>query len=374
MLFKRSLASELLNTLGGVFTVLYTIVLAVGMVQVLRLASGGAIANSQVLQMMLYNSLTYIAPLLSLSLFVSVLITMLRWWQDNEMVVWFSSGGQSLLAWVFPTLRITLPMVLIIGVLSIVVSPWARSQAEVIRNQFEQQEDVDQLTTGRFIELNGGRRVLFVDDIDQSSNQVHDIFVADQTTDKDATLVAKTGTLQVNSEGDRYIILTHGRRFDISKNSAQTRVVDFDEYGLRLDVKIDNPWQTNKMAAQPMSVLFLDHSNKAMAEVFWRLCWPLAAINLALLALPLSFASPRAGRSLNLVISALVYILYLNGISIMQTWIEHGKINYLFALVALNGAVLIFTMILYYRWVFCMRWLPQWASLWYWQQRSKKVE
>ena len=374
MLFKRSLASELLNTLGGVFTVLYTIVLAVGMVQVLRLASGGAIANSQVLQMMLYNSLTYIAPLLSLSLFVSVLITMLRWWQDNEMVVWFSSGGQSLLAGVLPTLRITLPMVLIIGVLSIVVSPWARSQAEVIRNQFEQQEDVDQLTTGRFIELNGGRRVLFVDDIDQSSNQVHDIFVADQTTDKDATLVAKTGTLQVNSEGDRYIILTHGRRFDISKNSAQTRVVDFDEYGLRLDVKIDNPWQTNKMAAQPMSVLFLDHSNKAMAEVFWRLCWPLAAINLALLALPLSLASPRAGRSLNLVISALVYILYLNGISIMQTWIEHGKINYLFALVALNGAVLIFTMILYYRWVFCMRWLPQWASLWYWQQRSKKVE
>ena len=83
MILKRSLVTELSNTVGGVFTVLYTIVLAVGMVRVLSLASGGAIGNSEVLQMILYNSLTYIAPLLALSLFVAVLITMMRWWQDN---------------------------------------------------------------------------------------------------------------------------------------------------------------------------------------------------------------------------------------------------------------------------------------------------
>ena len=153
MILQRSLATELANTIGGVFTVLYTIVLAVGMVRVLGLASGGAIANSEVLQMILYNSLTYIAPLLALSMFVSVLITMMRWWQDNEMVVWFSSGGRSLLAWIRPVLRITIPMTLLIAVLSIVVSPWARSQTEVIRNKFEQKEEVDQLSTGRFIEL-----------------------------------------------------------------------------------------------------------------------------------------------------------------------------------------------------------------------------
>ena len=68
MILKRSLVTELSNTVGGVFTVLYTIVLAVGMVRVLSLASGGAIGNSEVLQMILYNSLTYIAPLLALSL------------------------------------------------------------------------------------------------------------------------------------------------------------------------------------------------------------------------------------------------------------------------------------------------------------------
>ena len=41
MILKRSLATELANTVGGSFTVLFTIVLAVGMVRVLGLAQAG---------------------------------------------------------------------------------------------------------------------------------------------------------------------------------------------------------------------------------------------------------------------------------------------------------------------------------------------
>ena len=40
MIFKRSMVSELANSAGGVFTVLFTIVLAVGMVRILSLAAG----------------------------------------------------------------------------------------------------------------------------------------------------------------------------------------------------------------------------------------------------------------------------------------------------------------------------------------------
>ena len=54
MIFKRSLISELANSAGGVFTVLFTIVIAVGMVRVLSLASGGRIDNAAVLQMVVY--------------------------------------------------------------------------------------------------------------------------------------------------------------------------------------------------------------------------------------------------------------------------------------------------------------------------------
>ena len=46
MIFKRSMVSELANSAGGVFTVLFTIVLAVGMVRILSLAAGGALQRA----------------------------------------------------------------------------------------------------------------------------------------------------------------------------------------------------------------------------------------------------------------------------------------------------------------------------------------
>lgn len=87
MIFKRSQVSEFANSAGGVFTVLFTIVIAVGMVRILSLAAGGRIDNAAVLQMVLYNALTNLPPLLAVSLFAAVLMTLMRWWQDNEW--WF---------------------------------------------------------------------------------------------------------------------------------------------------------------------------------------------------------------------------------------------------------------------------------------------
>ena len=74
------MVSELANTAGGVFTVLFTIVMAVGMVRILSLAAGGRIDNAAVLQMVLYNVLTNLAPLLAVSLYIAVLMTLMRWW------------------------------------------------------------------------------------------------------------------------------------------------------------------------------------------------------------------------------------------------------------------------------------------------------
>ena len=176
MIFKRSLISELANSAGGVFTVLFTIVIAVGMVRVLSLASGGRIDNAAVLQMVVYQALINLAPLLAVSLFIAVLMTMMRWWQDNEMVVWYSSGGRSLLSWVTPVLRFSVPLILAVGLLSLVISPWASSQADQTRATFQQRDDVNRIAPGRFIETLGGRRVFFVESAGENSNEVGRIF------------------------------------------------------------------------------------------------------------------------------------------------------------------------------------------------------
>lgn len=361
MIFKRSFVSELANSAGGVFTVLFTIVIAVGMVRILGMAAGGRIDNTAVLQMVLYNALTNLPPLLALSVFVAVLMTLMRWWQDNEMVVWFSSGGRPLTAWISPVLRFALPIVLLIALLAIVISPWAKSQTDLTRQAFKNRDEVNAIVPGRFIESMGGQRVIFIDSEGSKENEVGKVFMAETGKDKESVVTAESGTVEVNEEGDRYVVLHNGRRYETANESAATRLVEFDGYGVRFDLKLDSPMRAGKAATQPFTVLLAADTPESDAELLWRFSWPLAALNLALLAVPLSCTSPRAGRSLNLILAALIFILYLNGISISETWVEQEKLSLGSAVVGLNGIVFLLVVLLFVRRNYLFR-TPSWAQ------------
>ncbi|WP_295480819.1 LPS export ABC transporter permease LptF [Sutterella sp.] len=369
MIFKRSLISELANVAGGVFTVLFTIVLAVAMVNFLNMAAGGSVDHSAVFQLVLYNALVNMPPLLAASLFIAVMMTMMRSWQDNEMVVWFSSGGRSLLSWIGPVLRFALPVCIFIALLSIVVAPWARAETQKLRTAFVQRDDVNAISPGRFIEAQGGRRVFFIESAGDTPSSVSRIFVAESGRTQDSVVTAERGTVEVNADGDRYVILKDGARYETDRATSATRVVEFDDYGVRLDIKVDDVFRSTKANSQPLSVLLAMPTPGNQAELLWRLTWPIAALNLVLLAIPLSCTSPRAGRSLNLLMAALIFILYLNGLSIAESWVSQEKISMIAALLLLNGSVLLVAVLLFVRRVWLTRWTPKWMTLWYWRGR-----
>ena len=147
MIFRRSLISEMTNTAGGVFTVLFSIILTVAIVRVLGRVAGGRYDGEAILQLLLYTSLNFLAPLLAMSLFLAVLITLIRSWMQNEMVVWFSSGGLSLLAWIRPVLQFAFPVILLTALVSLAIGPWARAQTEVSRKQFSQRDDASRVVS-----------------------------------------------------------------------------------------------------------------------------------------------------------------------------------------------------------------------------------
>lgn len=54
--------------------------------------------------------------------------------------------------------------------------------------------------------------------------------------------------------------------------------------------------------------------------MLWRIGMPVSAVILALMAIPLSYVNPRAGRSANMLIAILVYAIYNNLMSLSQAW------------------------------------------------------
>jgi lipopolysaccharide export system permease protein len=86
-----------------------------------------------------------------------------------------------------------------------------------------------------------------------------------------------------------------------------------------------------------------------LAELLWRLGLPLAALNLAVLAIPLSFVNPRAGRTNNLIFALLTYMIYSNLLSVSQAWVAQGKLPFEIGVWAVHVGMFVLLIVLFYR-------------------------
>ncbi len=361
MIFRRSVIHELSNSLGGVFTVLFSIVITVGLVRILGQAAGGRVDPATVFELVAYTGLTHLPPILALSLYISILMVLIRIWQDNEMVVWFSSGSRNLLHFIPPVLTFAAPVIAVIAALSLVVSPWANSQIDRSSSEYKQRDDVSRISPGRFIESMNGARVFFIEQVAKDGTHVKNIFMSEKAkSGKEVIVRADEGELKTNAYGDRYIRLKNGKRYESgAEGKADWRITDFDAYELLVEIKADSIYASQDAESMPLGMLFALGTPIHKAQILWRFCWPVAALVLVLLAIPLSYTNPRQGRSLSLVIAVLLFILYLNGITMMQTWVKAQKISWVEGLAIVNTLMFALACLLFVRRVWMQSWLPQ---------------
>src|SRR6476619_4946569 len=137
MIFRRSLVRELTATAVALFLVLLAILFTNLVLRLLARAAGGTVAPDGILALLGFNAIFYLNILLSVALFLTVLLTLSRWYRDSEMIVWFTSG-QSITACLPPILWFSLPFLIAIIALSLFLSPWAEQRKLEYERQLEQ--------------------------------------------------------------------------------------------------------------------------------------------------------------------------------------------------------------------------------------------
>lgn len=346
MIFHKALVREFANVAVAVFFVLLGITLTMQLVKLLGQAASGSITSTGVLALLGFTLLNYLPVLLSLTTFIAVLMTMSRSYKDSEMVVWFSSG-LGLTRWVRPVLAFALPLVLVIGLLSLVLSPWAVSRSEDLRRIMDSRDDVSVIVPGVFRESSRAERVYFVEEVSGSENMVANVFVASNQHQKLGVMVARRGYQETAENGDRFLVLMNGRRYEGAAGTPEYRVYEFDRYAMRVEVgQLAARAPTTKTAAT--SDLLLEPTPRHQAELFWRIGLPVSALVLALLAIPLSYVNPRAGRSMNLVLALLIYMSYSNLLSIVQASIAQSRMHFAVGL-GVHAIMVLVLLALFYR-------------------------
>jgi lipopolysaccharide export system permease protein len=331
MIFRRSLVREMTATAIGLFLVLLAILFTNLVLRLLARAAGGTVAPEGILALLGFNALFYFNILLSVTVFVTVLLTLTRWYRDSEMIVWFTSG-QGLTACLRPILWFAAPFLAAILVLSLFLSPWAEQRRLEYERQLESRDEITLLTPGLFREFRRANVVVFVESINTFDGTIRNVFLHSVDEGKDSTTVARSGMLQVAPNGDRFIVLSEGRRYEGKPGTADYRVVEFGSLGRRIE-----PAELRALPASskaiPTALLVALDGPVERAELFWRLSVPISAFVLTLLAVPLAYVNPRIGRSFNLIAAAFLYMLYSNCLNIVQSFIAQDKLAFLPGLV-----------------------------------------
>ncbi|MGA7750905.1 MAG: LPS export ABC transporter permease LptF [Gallionella sp.] len=346
-IFQRALVNEFASNGLLVFAVLFAIVVVSQLIRLLGEAVSGLVAVDGVLALLGFSAMNYLPVLLSISLFISILLTMSRCYRDSEMVVWFCSGI-GLTRWIRPVLWYAVPLIGLIALLSLVLSPWSLRKAEEFKNKLESRDDVTASTPGMFRESKQTGRVYFIENVNPGSNRVGNIFVQSELNGKIGTMAAQQGMQETLPNGDRFLVLLNGTRYEGTPGQRDYRIVEFERYAMRID---DPPIRQAEPQVRSMSTLELwrSHTTWDISELEWRIGLPISAAILALLAIPLGYVNPRAGRSLNLILAIVLYMLYNNMISVTNTWVGQGKLSAGIGLWGIHAAMLTVTGMMYFR-------------------------
>lgn len=358
MIFRRALVSELSSNAGAVFTVLFSIVFSVTLVRILGEAAGGKVDNQAVFAIVALSALTSLPLLLALTLFIAILITLSRAYRDSEMAVWFASG-QSLTAWVRPVLRFALPGVVLVAVLSMLVTPWANGQIAESRERYAKRDDVSRVSPGRFIESSRGERVVFVENVDVEGSTVRNVFVSTRQGTRESVIVAAAGEIEQRDNGERFLVLSKGRRYEGRPGEAEYRMSEFERYAIRLEPQPNAPAQERRTRSKTMQELVTERGRWNDGELLWRLGMPAVALLLALMAIPLSYANPRLGRSANLVVAVLVFLLYLTLLQLVQGFVQLKGLPFALGVWLPHAVALVAVVLLFLRRTVLLSWMPR---------------
>lgn len=326
MIFHRALLRELAGFAVAVFLALFAISLTTQLVRLLGRAAGGEIPSDAVLAYLGFFAINVLPVLLSLTLFITVLLTLTRSYRDSEMVIWFSSG-LSLAAWFRPVLIFAAPVVVIVALLSLVVAPWATGISAQYSSRLDARSDVSRVEPGVFGESIDKDRVFFVESIAGDKSAVQNVFVRSMQQGRTGIMMSRRGFTETAPDGDRFLVLLEGNRYEGTPGEADFRIMHFGRYATRIDTQA-GPTPQATVRARSTLALARDPSAGNLGELVWRIGVPLSALILALLAVPLSFVNPRGGRSINLPFALLIYILYSNLLSVSQARVGQGKLAF----------------------------------------------
>jgi lipopolysaccharide export system permease protein len=305
--------------------VLLVILVTYQFTEVLGDAASAKLPRDAIFRVLGLTSVQLLAVLTPISLFLSILLALGRFYRDSEMAALMACGiGPARLY--RSLLGFALLLAAGVGWLAIVVSPAATRSIQAMAAEAQASVGLELLEAGRFVSLGDTGAVLYAGSVNPDGS-LADVFVQRREGDNVQLVVARRAWEgEPGVDGQRVLRFADGRRYEGMPGGLRFDVMRFAEHGIPYELPDFGPTTTGP-EAKPLAELWASSELEDVAELQWRLSSPVTLLMLTLLAVPLSRSAPRQGRYTGVLAGVFVYLIYVNLLSIARVWVEQGEVD-----------------------------------------------
>ncbi len=346
-IIDRYISKELLLTWLAVTLILMLILLSSTLARLLGKAAEGAIPGDAVWSLLLFTGARYLILLIPLSLYLGVLLSFSRLYKDNEMAA-LGACGVGLMSLYRPLMMVVIPATGIMLYLTLFLMPWVSQQAELLKSEIENRSELTGVTAGRFNASKKGDAIMFLQRQSEDGSQMFNVFLHQTNKKTENKLLDNIESADLakrykDDSGRPFIMFENGQIYEGEPGTSRFRITRYEKKGIYLPEQQATQKISRKKAVPTIDLWNSDRVDYR-AELHWRLSLPIGAFLLAVLALPLSYTTPRKGRYSKLALAILIYLIYSNLLGIGQSWVEKQKVPEWLGLWWVHGfaAILIF--------------------------------
>ena len=309
-ILDRYILREVVVSWVGVTGVLFAILLTNQVASVLARAAASQYPRGVVLELIMLSALQNLPLVVPVGLLLGVVLALGRLYHDSEMTAAQACGAGSRPVLV-PVLGFTALLAILLAALSLHVSPAAAGRMMGLRSEALRAGQFAPITAGRFRTFGGGSTVVYAQGAEPDGTLTR-VFVERDRDGRLEIALAQRATHAYSADGDLQVItLYDGQRFEGIPGERRFRIVRFAENTIpvRLPALAGSAVDLQGLSTR---ALLAAPNRTALAELHWRIAFPIMAVVLGCIAVPIARLRPRQGRYARVGYAVLIFFVYIN--------------------------------------------------------------
>ena len=350
-IISKYLLSILVLVFFGIFFIISIIVFGNQFVLTVQESVEHGIPIKELMPLIGFNMLRDIPIILTLSMFLSIIITISQLYKNSEAIVMNSigMGDRAFLSIIQP---VAIFLFLLVLFLTSYLVPWAKNQKSIAEQETKNSSEFSFITEGKFESFKEGNIVFYASEslsIDENGEQnMEEVFIYAYEDGLPIIVLASEAKKYIDvSNKNTYLRLNDGVRYQGLPSDENVNIMNFDQYELEIVSSDAIKSIINISKIEEISTLDLVKKGGllAAAEIQWRLSLPLSILVLVAFGVYLGKTSPRGGKGVNILIGIIVFMLYNHGLLVAKSSIENGTLNPLIGMWSIHLSLFLFLII-----------------------------